>query len=96
MNEDLRNGVIDKADQILSNPTMQKALTASPLASGGAAMFEVTQGWLAIVSLVVGIAAGLLVIKYNYKRNKLIDKELEMKSLEIERLKRGFDDESKD
>lgn len=91
---DLKQQAIEKSEQIITHPATQKTLASTPIIGGSAAVFEVTQGWLAIISLVVGIIAGLLVIKYNHKRNKLVDMELEEKRLLIESLKKGDSDEA--
>lgn len=80
--------IAEKLEPIITNPTTQKALAAAPIGTGGAAYMDITQGTLAIVSIIVGIIAGILVIIYNIKRNKLISKELELKDMEIQRLKR--------
>lgn len=95
------SAVNEKIEPVLTNPTTQKALAAIPIGAGGAGYMDLTQGWLAIVSIIVGIIAGILVIIYNVKRNRLITKELELKDIEIkrkswevERLKQGDHEES--
>ena len=84
---DLKQQIIEESDQVISHPSVQKALAGTPLLSGGAAAFEFTQGWLAIISLLIGIVAGWLVIVYNKKRNILMDMEIEEKNLIIKKLK---------
>jgi len=84
---DIKQHLIEKSEQIITHPSSQKALATLPLAGSGAAVFEVTQGWMTIASLAIGIVAGLLVIKYNHKKNKLMDMEIEEKKLIIARLK---------
>lgn len=97
---DLKNMAIEKGDAIISNPMTQKILAATPVASGSAAFFEVTQGWLAIVSVLVGIIAGILVAKYNWTQNKvketeskIKDAELELIQMKLEQAKRELENE---
>ena len=81
---DLKSQIIEKGDVIISNPMTQKVLAATPLASGSAAFFEVTQGWLAIASILVGIIAGVLVAKYNWTQTKVKETESKIKDAELE------------
>jgi len=87
--------VIERIEPVLTSPTVQKTLAAIPIGSGSAAYLEITQGWLAAMSILIGIVAGILVIIYNLKRNKIASKDMELKdieiqikTLEVERLKR--------
>lgn len=77
----------EKIEQVITNPVVSKIVPAVPIGSGSAYFFDITQGIFALLSIVIGIIAGIYVVVINHKRNKLIDKELEIKDLEIDRLK---------
>jgi len=81
--------VTEKIEQVVTNPVVSKIVPAVPIGSGSAYFFDITQGIFAILSIIIGIVAGIYVVVINHKRNKLIDKELEIKDLEIDKLKRN-------
>ncbi len=64
------NNIIDKAEPVLSNPLAQKWLAAYTTGSGFALLMEYTESILAIISVVVGILAGVSIIAYNIAKIK--------------------------
>ena len=79
--------VTEKIEQVATSPIISKVAPAIPIGSGSAYILDLTQGVFALISIAIGIIAGVYVIVINHKRNKLIDKELEIKDLEIDKLK---------
>lgn len=83
----IKQQIAEKSVDLIAAPAVQKAFATVPIMAGGASVMEYTQGWMAVASIAVGIVAGVLVIIYNWKRNKLITKELQIKEYELAKLK---------
>lgn len=90
---DLKSQMIEMSDGVLSTPIAQKAITSIPIAAGSAAYFDMIQGWLAIVSVLVGIVTGMLFWVYSIRRNsiaktndQILKAELRLKELQIKKL----------
>lgn len=85
MNE-LKSQLIEKGEQVVTHPTSQKLISTYAVGAGSAFSLDLIQGVLGIVSVIIGIVAGLFIIVINYRKSKGVKLDNEIKELEKARM----------
>lgn len=80
----VKEQIIEKSEQILTHPTAQKAISTYAVGTGGMVSFEIIQGWLGIISVIIGIVAGILVIRSNYRKAQGLEIDNQIKRIKLE------------
>lgn len=75
----LKEQLVDKAQEILANPTTAKVVSTYTVGVGSAVGLDVIQGWLGIISAGIGIGIGILVFRIKLKELKRMDREEDFK-----------------
>lgn len=73
--------VIEKSEEITSSPIIQKGVSVYSIFTGGAYTIGMIQDMLGLISVLVGIFAGIMVIVINYRKGRGVKLDNESKEL---------------
>lgn len=68
MNEEAKNAL----EVAASNPKIASAVGTATAAVGASSLVDLLQGWLGVISTVVGIAVGLYVLRAQHVKYKIL------------------------